>query len=88
MLNLDEVGLTEAFFSFYFPIHRYEGALDPWMSSLWNTLSKMNPKFFPNGIDFLIQDVHLIDPPKVQITYHDVDKVHSHFSTDSGNVSL
>ncbi|KAJ9682909.1 hypothetical protein PVL29_018769 [Vitis rotundifolia] len=61
----------------------YEGALDPWMSSLWNTLSKMNPKFFPNGIDFLIPDAQLIDSPKVQITYHDVDKVHSHFSTDS-----
>ena len=51
-------------------------------------MSKMNPKFFPNGVDFLIPNAGLIDLPKVEITYHDVDKVHSLFATDSGNFTF
>ncbi|KAK9271840.1 hypothetical protein L1049_002205 [Liquidambar formosana] len=61
----------------------YEGALDPWLSSLWNMLNQLNPKFFPEGPDFVVPDIKLVDQPKVRITYHDVDKVHSHFSTVS-----
>ncbi|KAK7273017.1 hypothetical protein RIF29_14063 [Crotalaria pallida] len=61
----------------------YEGSLDPWMSSLWRMLNTVKPEFFPNGLDVVIQDTVLIDQPKVQITYHNIENVESHFSTDS-----
>lgn len=63
----------------------YEGALDPWMSSLWRMLYTIKPEFLPNGPDVSIQDTVLIDQPKVQITYHNIE---SHFSTatDTGSV--
>ncbi|WCJ25387.1 NADPH-dependent diflavin oxidoreductase 1 [Euphorbia peplus] len=59
----------------------YEGALDPWMSLLWNTLCQINPKFFPNGLDFVIPDSELIDQPKIKITYHETDSLDSQLST-------
>jgi hypothetical protein len=59
----------------------YEGTLDPWMSSLWRMLNTIKPEFLPNGPDVSIQDTVLIDRPKVQITYHNIE---SHFSTASG----
>ncbi|CAK7332257.1 unnamed protein product [Dovyalis caffra] len=62
----------------------YEGALDPWMSSLWNMLYQINPKFFPNGPDFVIPDTTFIDQPKFQITYHEACKEDSQSSTASG----
>lgn len=65
---------------------RYEAALDPWMSSLWSILNKINPKFFPQGPYLAISDMKLIDQPKVQITYHGDDNVDSQFPTNPGNV--
>lgn len=62
----------------------YEGALDPWMSSLWNMLYQINPKFFPNGPDFVISDTKLINQPKFQITYHEIDKVDLQSSSAPG----
>lgn len=56
----------------------YEGALDPWMASLWNVLYEMDPIFFPSGVDFVISNTELMDHPKVHITYH--DKVQSPIS--------
>ncbi|KAK7273011.1 hypothetical protein RIF29_14057 [Crotalaria pallida] len=61
----------------------YEGSLDPWMSSLWRMLNTIKPEFFPNGLDVVIQDTVLIDQPKVQITYHNIENVESHISTAS-----
>lgn len=61
----------------------YEGALDPWMSSLWRVLSVIKPEFFPNGADIMIPDETLIDQPKVQITYHNTDNVEFQISTAS-----
>ncbi|XP_059645698.1 NADPH-dependent diflavin oxidoreductase 1 isoform X2 [Cornus florida] len=66
----------------------YEGALDPWMSSLWKMLHQKNPLFFPKGTDVLIPDVKLMDQPKIQITYHDVDKVLSQFSANTDLKSI
>ncbi|XP_041007618.1 NADPH-dependent diflavin oxidoreductase 1 isoform X2 [Juglans microcarpa x Juglans regia] len=60
----------------------YEAALDPWMSSLWSILNKINPKFFPQGPYLAIPDMKLIDQPKVQITYHGDDNVDSQFPTN------
>ncbi|KAJ6364847.1 hypothetical protein OIU76_029757 [Salix suchowensis] len=62
----------------------YEGALDPWMSSLWIMLYQINPKFFPNGPDFVISDTTLIDRPKFQITYLETDKVDLQSSSATG----
>ncbi|CAA2958764.1 NADPH-dependent diflavin oxidoreductase 1 isoform X1 [Olea europaea subsp. europaea] len=64
-------------------IHRYEGALDPWMSALWKMLYKKNPKLLPSGPDFLTSDATLIDLPKIQILYHDVDEVKPQLSTST-----
>ncbi|XP_073288972.1 NADPH-dependent diflavin oxidoreductase 1 isoform X3 [Primulina huaijiensis] len=52
----------------------YEGALDPWMSSLWNILYQMNPKLLPNGPVFVNPDAALIDRPRAQIIYHDTNE--------------
>lgn len=61
----------------------YEAALDPWMSSLWSMLNQINHKFFPQGPDFVIPDMKLIDQTKVQITYHCNDKVDPQFHPNS-----
>ncbi|KAK2972456.1 hypothetical protein RJ640_003882, partial [Escallonia rubra] len=58
----------------------YESDLDPWMSSLWNTLYQKNPKFFPNGPLLLISDKKLIDQPKVEITSYDAVGEQSEYS--------
>ncbi|KAI4382278.1 hypothetical protein MLD38_008259 [Melastoma candidum] len=61
----------------------YEGALDPWLSSLWRVLNQMDPKFFPNGPDFVILDTKFVDKPKYHIKYHAVNEVDSESSTIS-----
>ncbi|KAL3527059.1 hypothetical protein ACH5RR_011715 [Cinchona calisaya] len=60
----------------------YEGALDPWMSNLWNILYQKTPKLFPNGPDTVALDGTWMDQPKIQITYHDIDNGNSQYSTD------
>ncbi|XP_031392781.1 NADPH-dependent diflavin oxidoreductase 1 isoform X3 [Punica granatum] len=59
---------------------RYEGALDPWMSSLWRMLNKIDPNFFPNGPDPVESEMTLLDQPKVEVRYHDIGEVNSQFS--------
>ncbi|TXG61274.1 hypothetical protein EZV62_012637 [Acer yangbiense] len=58
----------------------YEGALDPWLRSLWGSLYQINPSFFQQGPDFVIPNVKLIEQPKVHITYHKVERAHSQFT--------
>lgn len=57
----------------------YEGALDPWMSSFWNTLYLKYPKLLPKGPD-AIANMNLMDQPKFQIIYHDIDGLNSQYS--------
>lgn len=57
----------------------YEGALDPWMSSLWNSLYHYNPKLLPKGPD-VTGNVTLVDQLKAQVTYHEIDGLHSEFA--------
>ncbi|GER27222.1 NADPH-dependent diflavin oxidoreductase 1 [Striga asiatica] len=52
----------------------YEGALDPWMSALWNMLYQKNPKLLPNGPDLLTHDATLLDQPRVRIIFHDAEE--------------
>ncbi|EEF31396.1 NADPH fad oxidoreductase, putative [Ricinus communis] len=63
----------------------YEGALDPWMSSLWHALYLINPKFLPNGPDYVTPESMLIDQPKVTIRYHRTDNIDLQLSTDAVN---
>ncbi|CAH9072609.1 unnamed protein product [Cuscuta europaea] len=51
----------------------YEGALDPWIATLWNALHQNNPMIFPNGLDYETSHLELMDQPKIKITYHDVN---------------
>lgn len=67
-------------------IDRYEGALDPWMTSLWNMLNNINPKFFLNGPDYVIPSKQSIGQPKFQVQYHVIDNMDSQFSSSSGNL--
>ncbi|XP_044510868.1 NADPH-dependent diflavin oxidoreductase 1 isoform X2 [Mangifera indica] len=61
----------------------YEGALDPWMLSLWSRLYQVNSSFFPQGPDFAVPDTKLIDRRKVYITYHNISNADSHISIAS-----
>lgn len=61
----------------------YEGALDPWMSSLWSSLNQIDPELFPNGVDFVIPELELMDQPKVVIAYHVSSQASSQFSAAS-----
>lgn len=61
----------------------YEGALDPWMRSLWRRLHQIDPSFFPQGPDHVIEEMKLIDQPKVHITYHSIDNTASQLSNAS-----
>lgn len=62
----------------------YEGALDPWMSTLWKALYQKDPKLFPKGPELMTSNMSLMDQPKVQITYHDVAEGTSNFSSIPG----
>lgn len=63
---------------------RYEGSLDPWMSSLWAMLYNKNPKFFPKGLNISVSDMKMLGQPKVEITYLDSNAVHSQPSVQIG----
>lgn len=63
---------------------RYEGALDPWMSALWNMLYEKNRNLLPNGPDFVAPDADLIDQPRLQIIYHDAEEGVAPISTTTG----
>ncbi|KAG6412440.1 hypothetical protein SASPL_125119 [Salvia splendens] len=58
----------------------YEGALDPWMSSLWSILYQRNPRLLPNAIN---PDDTLMDQPKVQVIYHDTEEGLSPMTTNA-----
>ncbi|KAL9148296.1 hypothetical protein ABFS82_12G032800 [Erythranthe guttata] len=61
----------------------YEGALDPWMSALWNMLYEKNHNLLPNGPNFVAPDATLIDQPKIQIIYHDAEEAVPPLSTST-----
>ncbi|CAA0814372.1 NADPH-dependent diflavin oxidoreductase 1 [Striga hermonthica] len=66
----------------------YEGALDPWMSSLWNILYQKNPKLLPNGPDLSTPDATLLDQPRVQIIFHDAEEWVPPHSTTTDLIEL
>lgn len=66
----------------------YEAALDPWMLSLWSSLSDTNPMFFPKGIDFMFSSDTLIDQSSIQVAYHNVGKMNSQLTSDLKNMEM
>ncbi|KAI3667033.1 hypothetical protein L6452_42075 [Arctium lappa] len=66
----------------------YEGALDPWMLSLWTMLYNENPQLFPKGLDIFVSDVKTLDQPKLDITYLDSDGGYSQSSAQIDLKSL
>lgn len=63
---------------------RYEGALDPWLSSLWNMIKQI--PIFSINLQVLDPDLKTVDSPKYQIIYHRIDMMQPLFSTSSGTV--
>ncbi|KAK1320470.1 NADPH-dependent diflavin oxidoreductase ATR3 [Acorus calamus] len=61
----------------------YEGALDPWLSSLWNDLSQTNPEIFPTGSVKLDHDTRILGTPKFEIVYHDLHLFQESYSCTS-----
>ncbi|KAL8200477.1 hypothetical protein R6Q57_011816 [Mikania cordata] len=53
----------------------YEGALDPWLSSLWTILYNENPLFFPKGLD-ISGDIKMLHPHTVDVIYLDSHEVY------------
>lgn len=49
----------------------YEGALDPWLLSLWSFLSKTNPTLLPKGMGILDPAMEILECPKLEVIYHD-----------------
>ncbi|XP_020520711.1 NADPH-dependent diflavin oxidoreductase 1 isoform X2 [Amborella trichopoda] len=58
----------------------YEGDLDPWLSSFWVTLKKMHPSIFTCDTQLFDPNMKVLDYPKFQIIYHDVEKAPSYVS--------
>lgn len=56
------------------------------MSKLWTILYQKTLKLFPNGPDAVTLDGNWMDQPKIQITYHDVEKGNSQCSAALGEL--
>ncbi|EPS67176.1 hypothetical protein M569_07599, partial [Genlisea aurea] len=59
----------------------YEGALDPWMASLWNALYEANRELLPSPLYSVARESSLTDQPRIQITYHDAEDSATSLST-------
>ncbi|KAF9605146.1 hypothetical protein IFM89_014137 [Coptis chinensis] len=53
----------------------YEGALDPWLSSLWRILNQMSPTVFVRGIADVDSAMEILVHPKFQVIYHEADNL-------------
>jgi hypothetical protein len=54
---------------------RYEGALDPWLLSLWKSLSETNPSILPTVSAITDPNLNTLGDPKVQVTYYSSNEV-------------
>ncbi|XP_039143162.1 NADPH-dependent diflavin oxidoreductase 1 isoform X2 [Dioscorea cayenensis subsp. rotundata] len=53
----------------------YEGALDPWLSSLWSALNQTFPTIISSDSDSGLSQIGTLDQVKFQIIYHGSDNV-------------
>ncbi|KAG9458275.1 hypothetical protein H6P81_002783 [Aristolochia fimbriata] len=66
----------------------YEGALDPWLSNLWQRLKQMKPSLFWHDLEVLDPAGRTLDHPKFRIIYHDDEEPGSLLSSTSVMKSL
>uniref|UniRef100_A0A0E0N236 NADPH-dependent FMN and FAD-containing oxidoreductase n=1 Tax=Oryza rufipogon TaxID=4529 RepID=A0A0E0N236_ORYRU len=52
----------------------YEGALDPWLLSLWESLNQTTPSLLPRMYDIINPDLSVLGDAKVEVIYHSSDK--------------
>ncbi|KAH7657685.1 Flavin reductase (NADPH) protein [Dioscorea alata] len=53
----------------------YEGALDPWLSSLWSALNQTFPTIISSDSESVLSQIGTLDQAKFQIIYHGSDNV-------------
>ncbi|KAJ4780650.1 NADPH-dependent diflavin oxidoreductase 1 [Rhynchospora pubera] len=58
----------------------YEGALDPWLMSLWKTLNHVNSTILPEMSEILHPSMNKLEHPKFKIMYHASSEVVQHDS--------
>ncbi|KAJ0986265.1 hypothetical protein J5N97_004621 [Dioscorea zingiberensis] len=58
----------------------YEGALDPWLSSLWSALSQTFPTIISSNSDSFDSQGGILDQPKFEVTFHGMDNMQSSVS--------
>ncbi|EEE55343.1 hypothetical protein OsJ_03361 [Oryza sativa Japonica Group] len=52
----------------------YEGALDPWLLSLWESLNQTTPSLLPRMYDIINPDLSVLGDAKVEVIYHSSDE--------------
>lgn len=63
---------------------RYEGALDPWLSSFWKKLNMMHPNILPRISDIMDPSMRSLEQAKFEVTYHLSDNIQLELSNVSG----
>ncbi|WVZ68934.1 hypothetical protein U9M48_017805 [Paspalum notatum var. saurae] len=53
----------------------YEGALDPWLLSLWKSLNETDRSLFPRISDINDPNLNILEDPKVHIIYYSSNEV-------------
>uniref|UniRef100_A0A0D9V5B4 NADPH-dependent FMN and FAD-containing oxidoreductase n=1 Tax=Leersia perrieri TaxID=77586 RepID=A0A0D9V5B4_9ORYZ len=65
----------------------YEGTLDPWLLSLWETLNQITPSLLPRMSDIINPDLSILGDAKVEVIYHSSDEAQQEPSlSDSKNL--
>lgn len=62
------------FFSCWLLYTRYEGALDPWLLSLWKSLNQTNPSLLPRISDIIHPNLSILGDAKVEVIYYSSDE--------------
>ena len=58
---------------------RYEGALDPWLQSLWTSLHETNPLLLPKITDIIQPNLDILGDAMVEVRYF--------LAPEDGNIS-
>ncbi|CAD6229967.1 unnamed protein product [Miscanthus lutarioriparius] len=53
----------------------YEGALDPWLLSLWKSLNEINPSLLPRVSDINDSNLSILGDPKIHVIYYSSNEV-------------
>ncbi|KAL5220997.1 hypothetical protein ABZP36_025710 [Zizania latifolia] len=58
----------------------YEGSLDPWLLSLWESLNKTTPSLLPRMSGIIHPDLSVLGDAKVEIIYYSSDEVQQEYN--------